>query len=578
VTRYVLGLNAYHGDAAACLLADGAVVAAIEEERLNRRKHCAGFPTRAVSACLRMAGIQPRDLTAVAISRQPRAHLHRKVLHSLGQLVRGEGLGGVADRLANAGRVRDAGSALADALGCEVKELPSVQRVEHHRAHLLSTFLASGWEEAALLSVDGFGDFVSTMLGHGRGSRLEVLGQVEFPHSLGILYTATTQFLGFPHYGDEGKVMGLAACGEPTFREAFRELLTFTADGFRLGLDHFLHHTRGVAMTWDQGSPEVGQVWSPSWEDTFGPARVPGEPLTDRDRDLAATVQQVLEEAYAHLLELLHRRTGSRRLCLAGGVAYNSVANGKIRSRTPFQEVHVICAAGDSGTALGAAYAAHLAQPGASRPPPLPGAYLGPGFERAEIELALQRAGLEGVPRGEAELLERTAAAIAAGQVVGWFQGRMEFGPRALGNRSIVVDPRHPGMKDILNARIKHREPFRPFAPSVLEERAGEFFEDSYPSPDMLMVYGVRPEHRARLPAITHIDGTGRLQTVSREANPRFHGLICAFEAHSGVPMVLNTSFNENEPIVCTPDDAIDCFLKTGMDLLVLGDVMVEAR
>jgi carbamoyltransferase len=578
VTRYVLGLNAYHGDAAAVLLADGQVVMAVEEERLNRRKHCAGFPGLAARACLQASSVTPAELASVAISRQPRANLYRKVLFSLGKLVSGRGLGRVKDRLANAARIRDVQMALARALECDVEVLPALQRVEHHRAHLASAYHASGWDDAALLSIDGFGDFVSTMLGWGHGGVIEVLDQVEFPHSLGILYTATTQFLGFPHYGDEGKVMGLAAYGEPAYREEFRDLITLTPGGFRLGLDYFQHHTSGVAMTWEEGSPEVGRVWSDRWVERFGPAREPDAELTRREQDLAATVQQVLEEAYVHLLEELHRRTGCRRLCLAGGVAYNSVANGKIIDRTPFDDVYILCAAGDSGTALGAAYAAHQQLPGAERPPPLPGAYLGPAFTDAEIARALQRAGLRAPRLGDDELLERTAAAIAVGQVVGWFQGAMEFGPRALGNRSIVVDPRHPGMQDILNARIKHREPFRPFAPSVPVERVGDYFGASYPSPDMLMVYEVRPEHRARLPAITHVDGTGRLQTVSREANPRYHALLRAFERVAGVPIVLNTSFNENEPIVCTPEEAIDCYRKTGMDVLVLGNRFLEGR
>ncbi len=588
---YILGINAYHGDAAAALIKDGRIVAAVEEERFNRIKHCAGFPTESVKYCLRAARIEIDAVDHVGISRDPSAHLHRKVLFAATRAAKGiigrrqtavsskrgssptvrEGadpvsgeqwavsssptakdgtsrngngrgaFGQVADRLRNAARVRDLKDDLANALGVAPSDPRArFHNIEHHRAHLASSFFVSPFERAALLSIDGFGDFISTMWGAGAGNSVEILGQVEYPHSTGIVYTATTQFLGFPHYGDEGKVMGLAPHGTPRFIEQFRDLIRTEDDGkFSLNLDYFRHHAEGVEMTWDDGSPRIGRIFSDEYARAFGSPRKEGEPLTARDRELAASLQLRLEEVAFHTLNHLHERTGLTDLGLAGGVAYNSVMNGKILLNTPFQRVFVQPAAGDSGTALGVCY---------------------------QIWNQLLRQ-----PR--VEVMETD---IAEGLVVGWFQGRMEFGPRALGNRSIVVDPRRAEMKEVLNTRIKKREPFRPFAPSILEEHVGDYFEQTHPAPTMLMVYQVRPERRAQIPAVTHIDGSGRLQTVSRKTNARYYQLISDFYELSGVPVVLNTSFNENEPIVCTPREAIDCFVKTRMDVLYLGNCVVR--
>jgi carbamoyltransferase len=436
----------------------------------------------------------------------------------------------------------------------------------------------SPFARAALLSIDGFGDFVSTMWGAGEGNAVEVLGQVEYPHSAGILYTATTQFLGFPHYGDEGKVMGLAPYGRPRFAEEFRDMIRTEEGGrFRLNLDYFRHHAEGVEMSWDEGSPSVGRVFSDEYAKRFGPPRAPGAPLTERERDIAASLQQRLEEVGFHVLRHLHERTGLRDLGLSGGVALNSVMNGKILLNTPFERVFVQPAAGDSGTAVGVCYQIYngaLARP--RSPYVMEGAYTGPGFSGEEIRAELERGGLAYESYTDAEVTRRAARDIAGGAVVGWFQGRMEFGPRALGNRSIVVDPRRAEMKEVLNERIKRREPFRPFAPSILEERVGDYFEQTHPAPTMLMVYQVREERRAEIPAVTHVDGSGRLQTVSAALNPRYHRLISDFSELTGVPVLLNTSFNENEPIVCTPRHAVECFLKTRMDVLYLGNHAVR--
>jgi carbamoyltransferase len=406
-----------------------------------------------------------------------------------------------------------------------------------------------------------------------------VLGRIEYPHSTGIVYTATTQFLGFPHYGDEGKVMGLAPYGTPRYLEEFRDIIRTDEEGqFRLNLDYFRHHTEGVEMSWDEGSPVIGRIFSSAYASLFGPAREQGSPLTDRDRDIAASLQARLEEVAFHILNHLHEETGLTDLGLAGGVAYNSVMNGKILLNTKFKRVYVQPAAGDSGTAVGVCYQIYNEALKRPRGFVMDGPYTGPEFSDEEIRSELDRAGVQYEKYDDGELIKRAARDIAAGAVMGWFQGRMEFGPRALGNRSIVVDPRRADMKDILNDRIKKREPFRPFAPSILEERVGDFFEQTHPAPTMLMVYQVRAERRAQIPAVTHVDGSGRLQTVTPELNPRYYDLISEFDRLTGVPVVLNTSFNENEPIVCTPRHAIECFLKTRMDALYLGNYAVRRR
>ena len=581
---YILGINAYHGDAAAAIIKDGKLVAAVEEERFNRFKHSAGFPAHAIRYCLESAGIKVEDLDHVGVSRDPSAHLHKKILFAATRVAGRASTEGVfsqiKDRLGNAAKVRDLKDELARVCGVSKKVLRArFHNVEHHRAHLASCFFVSPFERAALLSIDGFGDFISSMWAIGEGHSIEVLGQVEYPHSAGIVYTATTQFLGFPHYGDEGKVMGLAPYGRPRFIKEFRELIRTEESGqFRLNLDYFRHHTEGVEMTWDQGSPVIGRVFSDEFAQLFGPPRAPGAPLSDRERDIAASLQLRLEEVGHHVLNHLHAQTGLTDLGLAGGVAYNSVMNGKIPLNTPFQRLFIQPAAGDSGTALGVCYQIHNGILKGERGEVMVGAYTGPEFSTDEIRDALHQSGLAFESYNDEQVTKRAAQDVADGLVVGWFQGRMEFGPRALGNRSIVVDPRRAEMKEILNDRIKKREPFRPFAPSILDECVGDYFEQTHPAPTMLMVYQVKEERRSEIPAVTHVDGSGRLQTVSRAVNSRYYQLISDFAELTGVPVVLNTSFNENEPIVCTPQQAIDCFLKTKMDVLYLGNFAVRRQ
>jgi carbamoyltransferase len=587
MTKRLIGLSVYHADASAAAVVDGRFIAGVEEERFRRIKHWAGFPEQALRWCVgEAAGGDASDLDGVAVARQPRAYLLRKVALALSNP---RSLRRAASRARNLVQVGALENRLAAALGNGAA--PPLYPVEHHLAHVASAFYCSPFEEAMCLTVDGFGDFVSTMMAVGRGNSIEVLQRVHFPHSLGLLYTAVTQHLGFVHFGDEYKVMGLAAYGEPRLAPQIRQMVPALADGtFRLDLRYFRHLSEGVDMTWEDGSPELGLIGTRAVAELLGPARRADEPLEQRHKDLAASLQAVYEERFFALVRALQKRTGMKRLALAGGCALNSLANGRLFENTDVEDVFIQAAAGDAGTALGAALYAHHSILGQPRNGwVMEHSYWGPQYGEVEIRKAL----CQGVPGSDGrdgtygelrirtvhdqdDLCTETAAAIADGAVVGWYQGRSEWGPRALGNRSIVADPRRGDMKDVLNRKIKRRESFRPFAPSILEERTGEWFTIDHPDPFMLKVYPIRPEKRMQVPAVTHVDGTGRLQTVSERSNECYWRLIRAFERRTGVPMVLNTSFNENEPIVNTPGEALGCFLRTRMDRLVLGTVCVD--
>jgi carbamoyltransferase len=577
----VLGLNAFHGDSSACLLRDGELVAAAEEERFRRVKHWAGFPREAVRWCLDYAGMTLGDVDHVAINQDAKANLGHKLAFLA---TKRPDLSLVLDRIRNK-RER---AGIRETL---MRELNSpfegeLHFIEHHLAHLGSAFLVSPFEEAAAVSVDGFGDFASAAWGVGRGTTLELDDKIYFPHSLGIFYQAVTQHLGFPHYGDEYKVMGLAPYGEPKFLDSMRRIVKLQDDGtFKLDLKYFRHATEKIDYEWENGEPVVGTIYSPELEALLGPPRG-DEALTQTHRDIARSAQAMYEEAFFHLLDAVHRRYRIDALALAGGCAMNSVANGKVYSRSPFKRLYVQSAAGDAGGAIGAAACAWNKLDGKRRPSSMEHAYWGPEFSPERIHATIEsrareinESGCEVVHRdNDRELMSETARAIADGAVVGWFQGRMEWGPRALGNRSIVCDPRRADMKDILNRKIKRRESFRPFAPSILREKTAEWFETDDDVPFMMQVYQIREEKRRLIPAVTHVDGSGRLQTVTRDSNSRYYDLIVAFELLSGVPMVLNTSFNENEPVVCKPEEALDCFLRTKMDLLVMGNWTIRRR
>jgi len=571
----ILGINAYHGDASAAVVVDGELVAAAEEERFTRVKHDTAFPLQAVAYCLETANLRLSDVNHIALSRDPWAMLAGRIAFAVGTRA---GRRMAPERASNIGSLLRAKRTVAEGLNVPQSDLKAkVHFVGHHRAHLASTFFVSPFERAAVLSIDGFGDMVSSMWGVGEGGRLNVMGQIGFPHSLGIYYTAITQYLGFPKYGDEYKVMGLASYGEPEYLEEMRKVVHVKGLTYKLALNYFRHHRDGTSMTWAGGSPELGPLWGPGLVSHLGPARADGsEPLEDRHRNIASSLQRRLEEVELTMLRELHARTGLDDLCLAGGVALNCVANGKIFEETPFKRLYVQPAAHDGGTSLGAAFFVHNQMLDGKRSYVMDNAYLGPEFSPSACRQALENGGVKHRQPSIPELIDKTAEALAAGKIVGWFQGRMELGPRALGNRSILADPRRTDMQEILNARIKHREPFRPFAPSILEEATGDYFDQSHPSPFMTLTYRVRPEKLDEIPAPTHVDGTGRLQTVRRDQNERYYDLIKAFQARTRVPVLLNTSFNENEPICCTPEEAVETFRRTKMDVLVLGDFYVE--
>jgi carbamoyltransferase len=578
----ILGLNAFHADSAAAIVRDGALIAAAEEERFCRIKHWVGFPSQAIAYCLREAGVTLADVTHVAINQDNRAVILRKLAYLVS---RRPDFALIRHRLKN----RQARDSIEESLA---RSFPGqrfngkVHRIEHHFAHLSSAFHVSPFQDAVALSIDSFGDFSSAAWGVGRGRNLSVDGRVYFPHSLGVFYHALTQYLGFPHYGDEYKVMGLAPYGKPAFMDAMRKIVRLQADGtYELDLAYFRHQKEEISYRWTGGSPEFIDLFTPALQTLLGPPRAAVDPIEDRHRDIARSVQAMYEEAFFHLLGRLHERYGLATLALAGGCAMNSVANGKVRRMTPFRRLYVQSAAGDAGGAIGAAHALWH-KLGGPRSFVMDHAYWGPQFAPAQIrtlikdrELDLKAAGcwVETIA-DEAELCRRTATAAADGEVVGWFQGRMEWGPRALGNRSIICDPRRADMKAILNNKIKRRESFRPFAPSILEEAVADWFEEDDAVPFMMQVFQIRPNKRAIIPAVTHVDGSGRLQTVSQKTNPTYHRLITAFRELTGVPILLNTSFNENEPVVCEPNEALECFLRTRMDVLVMGEMFIKRR
>ncbi len=579
----VLGVNAYHADAAAVLLRDGAIVLAVEEERFTRVKHTAGVPEFAVRACLEAAGARLTDLDAIAVSSNPDVHLEDEVYFILTGRPNYSGL--VRSRLANVARRRDVVEDLCGRLNVERAAVRAeVHAVEHPLAHLANAYFAgpgqgpstgSGHGEAALLAASVFGDFCSTMTGAGRGGEIVVLEKALFPHSLGLFMTTMAQYLGFPEFGAEGKVMGLAAHGAPRHAEALGALVRAGGPGLvRLDLDFFTHAQQGVDMVWDDLRPHMEPLYSWKLVEAFGPPRQPGDPIEAHHRDLAASAQRVLEEALHVIARRLHEAVPAETLALAGSVAQNVVANSALARRGPFKRVVVPAAPGDSGTALGAALWVHAGSGGGPQARISP--FLGPEFAEEAIAAAVRRSSLPA--ERVADPVKAAADLLAAGKVVGWFQGRMEWGPRALGNRSILADPRAAAVRERVTRGVKMREPFRPFAAAIPEERAGELLLDWGPSPTMSFVFPVRPEARERIPAVVHADGTARVQTVSREANPLFHRLLEEFARRTGVPALLNTSFNENEPMVCTPEDALRCFRETKLDACVLGPFVVSRR
>jgi carbamoyltransferase len=565
---YVLGLTTM-GEAAAALLWNGELIHAAEEERFSRRKHHVGFPFEAVSSCLASAGISLADVDHIAHYWRPWMLGHRightiPILLKSPLLFQARAKRGAQQLGGHYRRMFQLRSILTEAFG---RNSGALHYVEHHLGHAASAYYASPFERAAILTLDGAGESTTTMLSLGEGNRIGVLERIKLPHSLGQFYSAATNFLGFDMFdGDEYKVMGMAAYGEPRFSGFLRENVLRTNGGadFKLDITYLDHHLA------------KHHVYTEKIQEVFGPPRRPGDEILQRHYDVAASVQHALEETVLHLVRELARMTGEKRLCLAGGVALNSVMNGRILREGPFEEIFIQPAANDAGGALGSAlYVQHhrFNEPRRFR---MSNAYLGPSFSPERCRSAARASGLEFTESDRARIPSQAAKALASGKILAWFQGRMEWGPRALGHRSFLADPRNPQMKEILNDRIKLREPFRPFAPSMLEEAAPRYFGSSLSSPYMLLVAPVAPERRAEIPAVVHVDGTARPQTVSRDQDPFYWELIREFEKETGVPVLLNTSFNIQEPIVCTPEEAVATFLRSTVDSLVLEDIWLD--
>ncbi|ELP34408.1 carbamoyltransferase family protein [Rhodopirellula baltica] len=570
----IIGINAYHGDASASIVIDGQLVAAVEEERFNRIKHWAGFPSQSIQYCLDVAGLGIEDLDHVAVSFDPRANLGKRLKFVASHRPSARA---ILDRLRRQGKTLGMEDQLAHGLGVKRDSIRAAfHRIEHHQTHVAAGFLLSPFQESAVLSVDGMGDFTSTMTAHAQGTTWNEFDRVYFPHSIGFLYSTITMFLGFPYYGDEYKVMGLAPYGEPEFVDEIRQMIRPKGDTFELNLDYFVHHKSGVKMIWNDGAPIVEPFHSPKLIELLGPMRTKEEEMTPRHDNIAKSLQVVTEEIILHMLNRLHDKTKSDNICMTGGVAMNSVANGKITTHTPFKNVYIPAGAADNGTSFGAAFYVWNNILGNARRFAQDHAYWGCESTDDECAIAIQHAGLPFDRMEPAALVDATTDLMLDGKVVGWFQGRMEFGARALGNRSLIADPRRTDMRDIINLRIKFREKFRPFAPSILEEQVGEWFEIDEATPYMEKVFPIRKEKQELIPAVTHVDGSGRLQSVSEKTNPLYHALITRFFEKTGVPIILNTSLNENEPVVRTPAEAISCFLRTDMDALVLGNCVID--
>ena len=575
----IIGLNAFHGDSAACLYRDGKLIAAVEEERFRRIKHWAGFPSESIAHCLAEGGLSLKDIDVIAINSDSKAARWDKIKFVLSgtpsfKLVR--------EKLLVRGKRKSIHEWLNDAFPNQ-KFAGSIEHIEHHLAHLASAYSVSGFDKSAVISVDGFGDFASAAWGTGQAGKIDMHQRVAFPHSLGIFYQAMTQYLGFPHYGDEYKIMGLAPYGEPKYAMQMDQIIRPDENGgFELSLKYFCHHKQPMGYEWDGASPSVSQLYTPALVDLLGPVRDSKAPLEQFHMDLARSIQDAYERTFFSMLNALHATTQLDHVSIAGGCGMNSVANGKVHLRTPFKHIYVQSAAGDAGGAIGAAVVAGQRH-GVSQHEPMRHAYLGPSFQQPEIDALLDEHSEDS--RLQSCVVERdmnldnlydtVSEDLIAGRVVGWFQGAMEWGPRALGNRSILGDPRRTDMKDILNLKIKRRESFRPFAPSILEEHVKEWFESDAPVPFMMKVFQIKEDKRKEIPAVCHVDGSGRLQTVSMQTNERYWKLINRFYSKTGVPMLLNTSFNENEPVVCKPSEALDCFLRTNMDVLVLGTTRI---
>jgi len=575
----VIGLNAFHGDSSACLFIEGEMRSAAEEERFRRIKHWAGFPSESIKFCLQESGLTLSDIDVVAINTDPRAARYKKLGYIL---TGGASLPLIKEKLS----VRKKRKSVSEYLKSEFPDQAftgRIEYVEHHLAHLASAYNVSPFEKASIISIDGFGDFASAAWGVGDCGQIDLQKRVYFPHSMGIFYQALTQYLGFPHYGDEYKVMGLAPYGKALYRKEMDEIVQTSVGGsFELNLKYFRHHKQAIGYEWDNNVPQIGRLYSDELINLLGEPRKKDEPVTQQHKDLARSIQDCYERTFFYMLNSLHDKHSIENLTVAGGCGMNSVANGKIHLNTPYKNIYVQSAAGDAGGAIGAAIIAGQRH-GVTKNFSMGHSYWGPEFDDQSLASLIRKQSTQ-LEQANCTvtlniqnnvLAEQVSDYIIEGKVIGWFQGAMEWGPRALGNRSILGDPRRNDMKDILNLKIKRRESFRPFAPSVLKEHVKDWFESDADVPFMMKVFQIKEGQRTKIPAVTHVDGSGRLQTVTRDGNQAYYDLINAFFNKTGVPMLLNTSFNENEPVVCKPEEALACFLRTNMDVLVLGSHLI---
>jgi len=577
----IIGINAYHADSSACLVIDGKLINAVEEERFTRIKHWAGFPIQSIKFCLENANLKISDIDKISLNFDTNANLLKKILFIIKKK---PSVGLILNRLKRKKKYQSIKTIL-DKEFTDDKFKGDIENIEHHYAHLSSAYHVSPFDKACVLSVDGFGDFASTAWGFGENNQIIINKKIYFPHSLGIFYQAITQFLGFKNYGDEYKIMGLAPYGKPTFVNKLKEILQLNSDGtFKLNLDYFKFYKQNFSYKWDAGEIKVEDLYSEKLINLLGEEKTKKNKIEDFHKDLAHSTQKVYEEAFLNILNNLFKKYKNENLCISGGCGMNSVANGKILNNTNFKNIYVQPAAGDAGGSIGAAYASYFKDKKNKKNFQMTHSYWGTSFDdkqilktinENEIKIKNQNCKHEKILDDES-LCKIVSKMISEGKVVGWFQDKMEWGPRALGNRSILGDPRRADMKDILNIKIKRRESFRPFAPSILREHVKDWFEQEDDVPFMMKVYQVKKNKRHEIPAVTHVDGSGRLQTVKQETNSKYYNLIKQFYNLTNVPILLNTSFNENEPIVSKPEEALDCFLRTKMDVLVLGNNLIQ--
>lgn len=566
---YTLGINAYHADSSAALLKNGEVIYATEEERFERIKHWAGLPLQSIEFCLDAEGINISDVSAICIGRDPNAKTINKAAYMLKRPK--SALRMFMQRFGNRGDLGNIEVDIKNYFG----HCPKVINVEHHRAHLASAFFSSPFQEAAIISIDGSGDFSTVMIGKGIRNKIEVLESQDFPVSVGLIYTAFTQFLGFPYYGDEYKVMGLSPYGEPEYLEAFRKIVWLGKKNILEWDESYFNLESGI-LSFENNMPVVSQLFNDNeFKKIFGEKRRKGKTLDQRHKNIAASLQRRTEEIIFGIAERAYQLTGMKNIAIAGGVAQNSVANGKLLQNTSFEEMYIPSAGHDAGIAMGAAQYHFFHELDNKRIEPLYNANLGIVFSNDQIKDVLDKMELSYEFKEDNELFPYVADMAANSKVIGFFDGAAEFGPRALGSRSIIADPRNPKAQVLLNEKIKKRESFRPFAPSILEEYGEEYFENYQFTPFMERVLPIRKEKQSEIPAVTHVDGSGRLQSVRNDLRPRYHQLISAFHEITGVPILINTSFNENEPVVNIPEEAIDCYQRTNMDALVLGNYVL---